>query len=59
MLKTDLVGKQTYFKSEDFIAADSLSLLKQDILDLDIKKEATRMRKNLLASHGQAQKETD
>ena len=36
-----------------------MSLLKQDIKDIDIKKEAGRIRKNLLTRHSQAQKETD
>ena len=59
VLKTDLVGKSTFFKSEEFIAADSLTLLKQDIQDLDIKKEAAKIRKNLLVGHSQAPREAE
>ena len=30
----------SYIKAEEYIAVDSLSLLKQEIKDIDIKKEA-------------------
>ena len=43
---------------QDFAQADTLALLKSEIAEIDVAKEANIIRKNLLFKHGQAEVQT-
>jgi len=58
ILKTELLLKPTDKKAQDFAQADTLALLKDEIAELDLNKEVTIIRKNLLSKNGQGEEET-
>ena len=57
ILKTELLSRPTLLKAEDFAQADSLSLLRTELTEIDLTKEVGLIKKNLLQRHGQAEKE--
>ena len=52
VLKTELLSKPTDKKASEFAQADTLALLRTELQELDVRKEVTLIRKNLLVKHG-------
>jgi hypothetical protein len=53
VFKTDFVRKTAFTKCEEFTQADPLSVLMQDIDEVDNEKEGEAFKKHLMIKHGQ------
>ena len=53
VFKTDFVRKTAFTKCEEFTSADPLSVLMQDIDEVDNEKEGEAFKKHLMIKHGQ------
>jgi len=54
VFKTDFLRKSALFKCEEYTQADPLSVLLQDLEDVNNEKEGDALKKHLMAKHGQA-----